>query len=164
MSIFSFIKLAGESIFGGKNEEEELVAKKAAAEANELAEEAAMARRLEETIRDLSLDVEGLTVFVDDDRVSVSGEAHDQATKEKVVLVLGNSTGVASVEDNMTVEHTEPEAQFHTVVSGDSLSKIAKHYYGDPMKYTLIFEANQPMLKDPNLIYPGQVLRIPRLD
>ncbi len=164
MSLFSFIKTAGEAIFGGKNAEEEAAAKKAAAEAAELAEEAAMARRLEETIRDLSLDVEGLSVFVDDDRVTVSGEAHDQATKEKVVLVLGNSAGVASVEDNMTVEHTEPEAQFHTVVSGDSLSKIAKHYYGDAMKYTAIFEANQPMLKDPNLIYPGQVLRIPHMD
>ena len=103
-------------------------------------------------------------MHVDDDRVSVSGIAYDQSTKEKVVLVLGNSAGIASVDDNMTVEHTEPEAQFHTVVSGDSLSKIAKHYYGDAMKYTEIFEANQPMLKDPNLIYPGQVLRIPNLD
>ncbi|WP_353777429.1 peptidoglycan-binding protein LysM [Winogradskyella sp. 3972H.M.0a.05] len=164
MSLFSFIKAAGSAIFGGKNEEEEAAAKKAAAEAAELAEEAAMARRLEETIRDLSLEVKDLSVLVDDDRVTVSGMAYDQSTKEKVVLVLGNSAGIASVEDLMTVEHTEPEAQFHTVESGDTLSKIAKHYYGDAMKYNAIFTANQPMLKDPNLIYPGQVLRIPNLD
>ena len=64
----------------------------------------------------------------------------------------------------MTVEHVEPEAQFHTVESGDTLGKIAKNYYGNAMKYPLIFEANQPMLKTPDLIYPGQVLRIPQIE
>ena len=86
------------------------------------------------------------------------------ATKKKVVLVVGNSEGIATVDDQMTVQHTEPEAQFHTVVSGDSLSKIAKHYYGDAMKYPVIFEANKPMLSDPDKIYPGQVLRIPNIE
>jgi nucleoid-associated protein YgaU len=90
--------------------------------------------------------------------------AYDQATKEKVVLVVGNSQGIATVDDQMSVEHIEPEAQFHTVVSGDTLGKIAKQYYGNAMKYPVIFEANKPMLKDPDLIYPGQVLRIPTLD
>ena len=56
-----------------------------------------------------------------------------------------------------------PEATFYTVVSGDSLSKIAKVQYGDPIKCPVIFEANQPMLKDPDKIYPGPVLRIPAL-
>ena len=90
--------------------------------------------------------------------------AYDQATKEKVVLVVGNSNGIATVDDQMTVEHVEPEAQFHTVVSGDTLGKIAKKYYGNAMKYPVIFDANKPMLKSPDLIYPGQVLRIPQLD
>jgi nucleoid-associated protein YgaU len=90
--------------------------------------------------------------------------AYDQATKEKVVLVVGNSEGIAMVDDQMTVEHVEPEAQFHTVVSGDTLGKIAKKYYGNAMKYPVIFEANKPMLKNPDLIYPGQVLRIPHLE
>jgi nucleoid-associated protein YgaU len=49
----------------------------------------------------------------------------------------------------------------HTVAKGESLSKIAKHYYGDPMKYKAIFEANTDKLKDPNLIYPDQELVIP---
>ena len=164
MSLFSFIKTAGSAIFGGKSEEEEAAAKSAAAAAAELAEEAAMAKRLEETLRDLGLDADGLNVHVDDDRVSVSGLAHDQATKEKVVLVLGNSGGIASVEDNMTVENVEPEAQFHAVVSGDTLGKIAKQYYGDAMKYPVIFEANKPMLTHPDKIYVGQVLRIPVAD
>ena len=68
---------------------------------------------------------------------------------------------VGEVDDQMEVENKEPEAQFHTVEKGDSLSKIAKKYYGNAMKYPVIFEANKPMLTDPDKIYPGQVLRIP---
>jgi LysM repeat protein len=51
----------------------------------------------------------------------------------------------------------------HTVASGESLSKIAKHYYKDPMKYTAIFEANKDILKNPDMIHPGQELVIPNL-
>ena len=55
----------------------------------------------------------------------------------------------------------EPEARFYEVKKGDTLSKIAKDVYGDPMKYPTIFEANKPMLTHPDKIYPGQILRIP---
>ena len=55
------------------------------------------------------------------------------------------------------------EATFYTVKSGDTLGKIAQQQYGSASKYTVIFEANQPMLKDPDKIYPGQSLRIPAL-
>ena len=85
---------------------------------------------------------------------TVYGEAENQATREKVVLVVGNTAGIASVDDQMTTAIQEPEAQFHTVVSGDSLSKIAKVYYGNAMKYPEIFEANKPMLTHPDKIYP----------
>lgn len=160
MSLFSFIKTAGATIFGGKSERE----KAAELRAELLKAEKAAASKLEETIRDLQLEVTNLEVSVEDDKAIVKGMAYDQATKEKVVLVVGNSQGIACLDDQMTVEHVEPEAQFHTVVSGDSLSKIAKHYYGDPMKYPVIFEANKPMLADPDKIYPGQVLRIPAME
>jgi nucleoid-associated protein YgaU len=63
----------------------------------------------------------------------------------------------------MTVATPAPEAQFHVVVSGDNLSKIAKKFYGDANKYPVIFEANKPMLSHPDKIYPGQALRIPAL-
>lgn len=95
--------------------------------------------------------------------VIVEGVAPDQQTKEKIVLCCGNVQGVAQVDDRMTVENPEPEAKFYTVVAGDNLSKIAKTEYGDANKYMVIFEANKPMLKDPNKIYPGQKLRIPPL-
>ena len=161
MGLFSFIKNAGAKVFGiGKTDAEE--AREAAEK--ELKLEEAAARKLEETITDLQLEVEGLNIFIDDDMATVSGLAYNQATREKVVLVVGNSNGIASVDDQMTVEHEEPVAQFHTVQSGDTLGKIAKTYYGNAMKYPVIFEANKPMLTDPDKIYPGQVLRIPALD
>ena len=161
MGLFSFIKNAGAKVFGiGKTDAEEA----AEAAAAELKLEEAAARKLEETIKDLQLQVEDLNVFIDDDAATISGKAYDQATKEKVILVVGNSNGIATVDDQMTVEHVEPEAQFHTVVSGDTLGKIAKKYYGNAMKYPVIFEANKPMLTHPDKIYPGQVLRIPALD
>ena len=161
MGLFSFIKNAGAKVFGiGKTDAEEA----AEATAAELKVEATAARKLEETIRDLDLKIEGLSVHIDDDVATISGLAHDQATREKAILVVGNSNGIATVDDKMTVEHVEPEAQFHTVVSGDTLGKIAKKFYGNAMKYPVIFEANKPMLEHPDKIYPGQVLRIPALD
>lgn len=165
MGLFSFIKNAGAKIFGiGKTDKEEAAEKRAADARRERVEEERAARRLEETIRDLKLKVENLNVHIDDDTARVTGRAYDQSTKEKIILVVGNSEGIATVDDRMSVEHQEPEAQFHTVVSGDTLSKISKKYYGDAMKYPVIFEANKPMLKDPDKIYPGQVLRIPHQD
>ncbi|MEW4923436.1 peptidoglycan-binding protein LysM [Algibacter sp. 2305UL17-15] len=161
MGLFSFIKNAGAKVFGiGKTDKEEA----AEAAAKELKLEQLAGQKLEETINDLQLQVEGLNVFIDDETATITGAAYDQATKEKVVLLVGNSNGIAIVDDQMTVENVEPEAQFHTVASGDTLGKIAKTYYGNAMKYPVIFEANKPMLTDPDKIYPGQVLRIPALD
>ncbi len=150
MGLFSFIKNAGAKVFGiGKTTGEETREHE---------------NKLYNSIEKLGFDVRDLNVELKGDTVKVWGQAKDQETREKVVLVLGNTEGVAAVEDNMTVLEQKPEAQFHTVVKGDSLSKIAKNYYGDAMKYPEIFEANKPMLKDPDKIYPGQVLRIPPLD
>ena len=161
MGLFSFIKNAGAKVFGiGKTDAEEAVE---AIEAKRNAEIAA-ATNMTETVADLQLEVKNLNIVINGDTATITGEAYDQATKEKVVLVVGNSKGIATVDDQMTVENVEPEAQFHTVASGDTLGKIAKTYYGNAMKYPVIFEANKPMLIDPDKIYPGQVLRIPALD
>ncbi|MBC8754198.1 peptidoglycan-binding protein LysM [Kordia sp. YSTF-M3] len=168
MGLFSFIKDAGAKIFGGKTSAEK-AAEEAIEKAEEHLEEVAIKRAedeasIKETIHDLDLHVEDLYVSLEGDTAIITGKAYDQATKEKVVLVVGNTHGIAMVDDRMEVEHKEPEAQFHTVAKGDTLGKIAKQYYGNAMKYPVIFEANKPMLKNPDLIYPGQVLRIPALD
>lgn len=154
MGLFSFIKNAGAKVFGiGKTTEEEAV---------EMAKE--KASKLTAAVEALGFEVLDLNIEVEGDNVSVWGQANSQETREKVVLVLGNTDGIATVDDRMTVVVEEPQAQFHTVVKGEYLSKIAKKYYGDAMKYPVIFEANKPMLSDPDKIYPGQVLRIPALD
>lgn len=109
--------------------------------------------------------VDGLDIAVDGDTVTVSGAAATQEVREKVVLTVGNVAGVAAVEDAMTVVKAAPDASggtiFHTVASGDTLWAIAQKHLGDGSKYPHIFEANRPMLTDPDKIYPGQVLRIP---
>ena len=134
MGLFSFIKNAGAKVFGiGKTDAEEAAEASAEAAAAELKLEETAARHLEETVTNLQLQVENLNIFIDDDTATISGAAYNQATKEKVILVVGNSNGIATVDDQMTVENVEPEAQFHTVVSGDTLGKIAKNYYGNAM-------------------------------
>ncbi len=165
MGLFSFIKNAGAKVLGiGKTDAEEAkeaTAEKAAAtaEANKKA-----AASIEETIHDLQLEAENLKVTIIGDTAKVTGKAKDQTTREKIILVTGNVEGIAQVDDQMDVDQREPESQFYTVVKGDNLSKIAKAHYGNAMKYPVIFEANKPMLKDPDKIYPGQVLRIPKVD
>ncbi len=74
-----------------------------------------------------------------------------------------------AADASATTSHASPgsgdggawTSKTHTVASGDTLSGIAKQHYGDARLYPRIFEANKPMLKDPDQIYPGQVLRIP---
>jgi nucleoid-associated protein YgaU len=93
---------------------------------------------------------------------TITGTAPDKEVREKVVIAAGNVMNVAKVDDKMTVESSAgADATFHTVVKGETLSKISKEAYGDPNQYNKIFEANRPMLKSADAIYPGQVLRIP---
>jgi nucleoid-associated protein YgaU len=157
MSLLSVIKEAGEKLFRHDTPAASASADELKA-ANDQAADAIMTY-----IEAQGLKATGLTVMYDGTTgtVTVYGVAPDQATKEKIVLCCGNVKNVASVNDQMTVDQSAPEAQYYTVVKGDNLSKISKQHYGDPNKYTKIFEANQPMLKSPDLIYPGQVLRIP---
>jgi nucleoid-associated protein YgaU len=163
MGMLSFIKEAGEKLFGkGKTQAAmaEAQADPSSADKQKAANDAA-ADAIMAYIESQGLKATGLTVTFDGSTATVYGVAPDQATKEKIVLCCGNVQGVASVNDQMTVDQSAPEAQYYTVVKGDNLSKISKQYYGDPNKYNKIFEANKPMLKSPDLIYPGQVLRIP---
>lgn len=96
------------------------------------------------------------------ERIILKGKARNRAEAEKMIIAAGNHEGIAEVDSHIEIINEEaPESKFYEVKSGDTLSKIAKEYYGDPMKYPAIFEANRPMLKDPDKIYPGQVLRIP---
>ena len=157
MGLFSFIKDAGAKLFG--HEEEKELETKSIEEINY-----EKAQKLIAQINSLGFPIEDLDITIVEDKAFVFGSPADQVTKEKIILVVGNTEGIAEVDDNMEVANSEPEATFYTVKKGDYLSKISKEVYGDASKYNVIFEANKPMLKDPDLIYPGQVLRIPALD
>lgn len=157
MGIFDFIKDAGKKAFG----KDDAPSATPEADPDEPFQELRKGNVLTQTVRKLELPAEDLKVTFDDGTATVSGRVEDQATREKIVLVIGNTQGVARVDDRLTVEAPEPEATFYTVESGDTLSAIAKEHYGDATKYPVIFEANRPMLENPDRIYPGQVLRIP---
>lgn len=113
-------------------------------------------------IKKLGLTYKNIKISTKGQNVTVEGEVDRQSDAEKIALAVGNVAGVNAVDNLMRVTVSEPPSQFHTVVAGDSLSKIAGKYYGDVQKYNVIFEANKPMLSDPDKIYPGQVLRIPQ--
>ena len=165
MGLFSFLKNAGSKIFDAATKTTP-TSTTVDTEAAKRAEEVARRQKLivlKGVVNSLGLPVENFDVDFKDDTVTVYGTTTTQSNKEKIVLALGNVAGVAAVDDRMIVENPEPEAVFYEVKRGDSLSKIAKAHYGNAMKYRTIFEANKPMLKDVNKIYPGQVLRIPPL-
>jgi nucleoid-associated protein YgaU len=150
MGVFKFLKNIG------RNDEKDAVEAQ-----EEMNRELIKANKLLRFVMGLGLNIEDLRVEYDDGKATLRGRAATQADKEKAILAVGNTEGVAEVDDQMQVSVAEAEARLYTVQKGDSLSKIAKQYYGDPMKYPVIFEANKPMLDNPDLIYPGQVLRIP---
>ena len=112
-------------------------------------------------IQEMGFTVDELGVRVDGDNVTLTGTAKTQEEREKIVLLVGNVEGTAAVDDQFTVAEVAPEAQYYEVQKGDTLWKIATHFYGNGSKYPVIFEANKPMLKDADEIYPGQKLRIP---
>lgn len=145
MGLFSFFKEAGEKIFGGGE---------------------AKAEELKKNLDAHGLDTKDIQVHVDGDQVVLKGNVKDQETLEKAVLAVGNNAGISGVKtDEVVINTPSEESVFYTVKKGDTLWKIAEMEYGKGKgsKYTVIFEANKPMLKDPDKIYPGQVLRIPPL-
>ncbi|MFT5885470.1 MAG: nucleoid-associated protein YgaU [Arcticibacterium sp.] len=147
MGLMSFFKGVGEKLFPSTEKKPEV---KAAA--------------LLAHVQGLGLPFKKLSIKVAEDVVTLEGLVAEQVDAEKIAIAVGNVEGVSSVNNTLVVEVPTPEAKFHTVVSGDTLGKIAKNFYGNAMKYPVIFEANKPMLSDPDKIYPGQVLRIPALE
>jgi nucleoid-associated protein YgaU len=147
MGLFTFMKSAGAKLFGSSEAK------------------AAEPAALQQEVAKHGLGDSGLTVTVDGDKVKVAGQAKSTEEAEKIILALGNTAGVATVESALIIAKEAPASVMYTVVKGDTLWKIAEANYGKGKggEYTVIFEANRPMLSHPDKIYPGQVLRIPPL-
>lgn len=166
MGLFNFIKSAGRMLGIGGHDD-------AVQDESKQAPPPPPAEAIQKELQNLGLNAQDLEVKVEGDTVRLSGKAPDPETREKLILAAGNVAGIAKVEDSIQTTTqvgggqqagaaaAAPDPVFYTVVKGDTLSGIAKKHYGNANKYMAIFEANRPMLKDPDRIYPGQVLRIP---
>ncbi|WP_104498876.1 peptidoglycan-binding protein LysM [Acinetobacter indicus] len=157
MGLFDFVKGIGKKNTAPAEQQPAAPAAPAEPSAQE------MANKLLGHIKSLGLPITGLSVNYNGktDLATIKGQVQSQTDREKIVLAVGNIDHVAQVDDQMTVATPEPESKFYTVKSGDTLSKISKEFYGDANQYNKIFEANRPLLKDADDIFPGQVLRIP---
>lgn len=155
MGLFSFIKSAGDAF----------LKKSTLSKKNRTREPAELRARqegmLEGLIYQAGLKIEHLDCELEGDKLTVYGETRFAADRDKAILILGNVSGISEVDDRISLLVAEEKVEFYEIQKGDSLSKIAKKYYGDPLKYHLLFEANKEVIKDPNLIYPGQKIRIP---
>lgn len=164
MGIFSFLKDIGKKPEEGKE----------------------LRETLSQAVQKAGLKIKNFTVKVDDGQANLSGMAETTKDLELARLIVGNFKGIEKVnDDNLKLAPTaqaqpqaqpqaaqqppsskpatasSPSARMVTVKSGDTLSKLAKEYLGNANLYTEIFEANRPMIKDPDEIFPGQVIRIP---
>lgn len=140
MGLWNFIKDAGKKIgIGDDDKPEEAIAKE---------------------VKDLGLEADDIEVKVEGDKVILAGAAPSQSVREKIILAAGNVLGIGAVEESIEAPDAK-EPVFHTVEKGENLWKISEKHLGSGAKYMEIFEANKPMLSDPDKIYPGQNLRIP---
>ncbi|HEX2552909.1 MAG TPA: peptidoglycan-binding protein LysM [Microvirga sp.] len=148
MGLFKFIKEAGAKLFGGGSAQ------------------AATPDALKKSVEGHGFDAGKLGIDLQGDRVKLSGQAMTQEEAEKIILSIGNTIGVAEVDTSeLQVQQSAPQSTMYTVQKGDTLWEIAEKHYGKGKgaKYTEIVKANSPPVKDPDMIQPGWVLRIPPL-
>lgn len=142
MSLFGFVKHIGRKVFGHESEADE---------------------KVRDFLEADNPGVSDLGVKVKDGVVYISGNASDPAAVEKAVLMAGNIEGISEVKiDGVTTPALSGDVEYYEIVSGDNLSKIAKKFYGDANAWEMLFAANKEVIKDPDLIFVGQKIRIPK--
>lgn len=159
MGLFSFIANAGKKIFGNHKDAE------AGQPVQQLNDQQLAAIR--QHVAGLGLNISNLDVHLNaPGDITLTGEAATKADYEKAALMAGNVMGITRVNNQITIaaapEAAAEDARTYEIKKGDTLWAIATQFYGDGSKYPVIVEANQPMIKDADEIYPGQVLRIPK--
>jgi len=142
MGLFDFARDIGNKIFGSDDED--------------------ASEKLQAHIAEDNPGIDGLEVVVEDGVATIKGTATTASAYEKAVLMAGNALGVEEVRaDELVAPVQTVEVNYYEVVKGDSLWKIAEKFYGNGSKYTGIFEENREVIKDPDLIFPGQKIRVP---
>ncbi len=146
MGLFDFVKNVGPDLFTSDEE---------------------AAEKIKEHIEANNPGVENLEVVYEEGSATLKGQAESFVAVEKAILLAGNIKGVENVNDELEVTSPAPEdaveeqVEYYVIQEGDTLSLIAKRYYGDAMAYPRIFEANREVIQDPDKIFPGQKIRIP---
>jgi nucleoid-associated protein YgaU len=147
MGLFDFVGNIGKKLFGAKETKEDAAAK------------------IKAEIETGNLGITDLQVGFQDGTCSLYGNCPSAAAMQKAVLLAGNVQGVTAVDiANLSVPPPTPieeKIEYYIIQKGDTLSKIAKQYYGDANKYPAIFEANREVIGNADLIFPGQKIRIP---
>jgi len=142
MGLFGFAKDIGRKIIGKESEADE---------------------KVREFLEGDNPGINDLGVKYSDGVVELSGTADDPEAVEKAVLMAGNIAGVGEVKINgLSSPPLATEVDYYEIAAGDTLSKIAKQFYGDADGYPKIFEANREVIKDPDQIFVGQKIRIPK--
>jgi len=142
MGLFGFAKDIGKNLFG---------------------KEAEASEKVKQEIEQDNPGIEGLDVKYQDGVVSLSGKAASAEAMEKAVLMAGNVKGVEEVKvDGLEAPPQTGEVEFYVIEEGDTLSAIAKQFYGDANAYPQIVKANREVIKDADKIFPGQKIRIPK--
>jgi nucleoid-associated protein YgaU len=141
MGLFDFVKEIGNKLFN---------------------RDAEAAEKIKQHIEAANPGISGLTVAFNDGVVALSGQAASAEAMEKAVLLAGNVKGVSDVKvDGLQAPPAKEKVEYYIIKKGDTLSAIAKQFYGKANDYPKIFEANREVIKDADLIYPGQKIRIP---
>ena len=141
MGLFDFVKDIGKKLFGG---------------------EAEAAEKIKNHIQEANPGITDLNVSYDKGVVSLSGQASSPEAMEKAVLMAGNVLGVSEVKvDGLQAPAVVAKVEYYVIKKGDTLSAIAKQFLGNANDYPKIFEANKEVIRDPNLIFVGQKIRIP---
>jgi nucleoid-associated protein YgaU len=142
MSLFGFAKNIGRKIIGKESEADE---------------------KVRDFLESDNPGIQNLGVKVHGDVVELSGETDDPEAVEKAVLMAGNIEGIGEVKiQGLKSPPISEDVDYYEIQSGDTLSKIAKQFCGDPNAYPAIFEANREVIKDPDQIFVGQKIRIPK--
>lgn len=148
MGLFDFVASVGKKLFGSDAPKDDAAAK------------------IKAEVESGNLGIKNLGVGLENGVCSLSGECPSGEAMQKAVLLAGNVQGVSSVDiRNLHVPAAtaaEGSVEYYVIQKGDTLSKIAKQHYGDANKYPLIFEANREVIKNADLIFPGQKIRIPK--
>ena len=141
MGLFDFMSDIGNKVFGSEDEAPE---------------------KIKAHLEEDNPGVTGLEVEVKDGVATLKGEAESPSAFEKAILMAGNLFGISEVKADELIGGADDGTEYYEIQKGDTLWGLAEKFYGNGTQHTRIFEENKEVIKDPDLIFVGQKIRIPK--